>query len=706
MRFLFAKIGFTMLAAAFAASFLEKTLCAGTALLLLLLGTICAVALKKAKTLAVCLFSAAAGFILIFANLSVSYYPAKSLGGLRADIEGTVTEISAGNGKAVYTVETSSVSLENAPQKLKVKLSGFGEYDLSEYDKISCNALFYASSGGYLTERLYDRSGGVSLYAFIDAEPEITGKESGTLRCAISALREKISAIVDEFYSGDGAALMKQMLIGERGETSSVITDSFRRAGISHIVVISGVHLMIVMSIVGKLLAFWRKRALKSALMIAVIVIYMLVAGCGFSVLRAGFTYIMFILTKLILVQAERLESLGVAIAVIIFINPLACCDIGFLLSVFASAGIILIKDPIEAGIYRRLPRLWGKTPRYVREAFVISCAAYVFVLPVTMLAFDGVSALAPVTNVFTAFFASEVLTFGFLSVALGAVPFLGIFAAFAAFIAQLFEYLLLAAARLFAAIPFAYIDMDYEWAAAWVFGSLLLFALPAAVKRSAKYVKYSAVFSAFLLVFGILAREALFAGTLSTEVIPLCNGTAVRCSNGSSSVLITEGLSGDDYYRLGLSCKKAEVLVSLNAESAPAEFLAAKNLSAKTAVFTYEDSAERYEGAATAESGTVTFWDGAEINIVNSEVFAVDMGEISILYISENCDIMEIAPRLRKAQIVILSGAAPKEYPELRPEYTLLCGGSVPFGTEEKVIILGEKEVNFRTRGENIRKG
>lgn len=705
MQYLFSKIGFTMLAAALIASFLEKSLCAGAAVLLLAAGIVCAAALKNAKTAGVCLISAAAGFALVFISLLGSYYPAKALGGMNAEIEGIVTEISAGNGKAVYTVETSAVHLENAPQKLKLKLSGFGEFDLAQNDKIKCSVLFYTSSGENLTDTLSDRSGGVSVYAFMNSQPEVTGHGGSGIAHMISSLRGKISDIIDSLYPGESAALMRQMLIGVKSEDSAELRDSFRRAGISHILVISGAHLMMITGSIEKFITFRRKRTLKLILLFAVAALYMAVSGFGLSVLRAGFTYFVYIITRLLYARSAKIDNLGIAVAVILVINPLACCDVGFLMSVSATAGIIFLQRPIATRAYVRFPKLRRGFWRFAWQSFSVSVAASVFALPISMLAFGGTSVLAPITGIFAAIFAKYMLIFGFLSVIFGAFPLLNMFAAFAAFLARICENLLCGEASFFAELPFAYIETKYEWMSIWILGTLVLFALPLLIKKSTKYIKYSAVFSSFVLVFGVLVSTALYSGTVNTEIIPLCEGMAVRCSKNGSAVLITSGMSMDDYNRLGIKGGKADILVCLDSKNTPSELEAARELLPKTAVFTYEDSAERFENSAAFESGTLNFWEDASVQILNKDVFAVDTGEISILYISEKCDIMELEPRYRRASIVILDGVSPEGFSVLRPKYTLVCGEAVPFGTEGEIISLGESEASFRSRGENIRK-
>ncbi len=146
MPYKFIKFGGFMLVAAFISSFLSPELSAVTGGILIFAGIVFVFTVKGFYSVKLCIFGAAAGAILVSANLFLSYYPAQALCGEKAVITGTVTEISAGSGRPVYTVETESIGISGAPQQVKIRITGFFETKLSPYDKIKCTVTFAESS--------------------------------------------------------------------------------------------------------------------------------------------------------------------------------------------------------------------------------------------------------------------------------------------------------------------------------------------------------------------------------------------------------------------------------------------------------------------------------------------------------------------------------------------------------------------------------
>ena len=146
MPYKFIKFGGFMLVAAFISSFLSPELSAVTGGILIFAGIVFVFTVKGFNFVKLCIFGAAAGAILVSANLFLSYYPAQALCGEKAAITGTVTEISAGSGRPVYTVETESIGISGAPQQVKIRITGFFETKLSPYDKIKCTVTFAESS--------------------------------------------------------------------------------------------------------------------------------------------------------------------------------------------------------------------------------------------------------------------------------------------------------------------------------------------------------------------------------------------------------------------------------------------------------------------------------------------------------------------------------------------------------------------------------
>lgn len=209
---------------------------------------------------------------------------------------------------------------------------------------------------------------------------------------------------------------------------------------------------------------------------------------------------------------------------------------------------------------------------------------------------------------------------------------------------------------------------------------------------------------SVFLLLSGVLCQNLLCAGTVSTQIIALEEGTAVACSSGSSTVLITEGYTAKDGYKLYGKTDSPDILICLDSDGEAAELSLARKLKPKFALLSKDEAASRYYYAKRFRGGTLSFWNDAKIEIIRSGVFTLDTGDGLLLYISDEFDVMEIKPRFRRADVIIFDGVSPDSFPSLRCKYAVIRGGYAR-GSAKNTITLWDGNASFRFRSGNVSK-
>jgi len=152
-------------------------------------------------------------------------------------------------------------------------------------------------------------------------------------------LSENISAALPEPY----ASLGRGISLGERGTIPRTIQENFRRAGLSHILAISGFNITIVVGIFGYLIKWLVHSRITRFLVTAFgIILFVLMVGAGTSVVRAAIMGILVILARSNARLPPPRITLAVTGAVMLAINPkLIVFDRGFLLSFAATIGII-----------------------------------------------------------------------------------------------------------------------------------------------------------------------------------------------------------------------------------------------------------------------------------------------------------------------------------------------------------------------------
>jgi competence protein ComEC len=262
---------------------------------------------------------------------------------------------------------------------------------------------------------------------------------SHALQRARAYLRRKI---LDALPQAAHAGVIVALVIGEQRAIRKSDWDVFRRTGVSHLVAISGLHIMMVAGLFGRLtLALWRRSfwlarwlpmplplylpAQKAAMLAAVAaaIVYVALAGFGIPAQRA-LTMLTVIALAFWLGRISRpSQVLCIALAVVLLLDPWALLWPGFHLS-FAAVGMILYAgigrtglppaseqeqdpQPPRDTVSSSPPRLFfAAVLRFVQGTFPAllagartQWAVSAGLLPLTMLLFAQYSLISPLAN-------------------------------------------------------------------------------------------------------------------------------------------------------------------------------------------------------------------------------------------------------------------------------------------------------------------
>jgi competence protein ComEC len=212
------------------------------------------------------------------------------------------------------------------------------------------------------------------------------------LRAVRAWLLHGLNAIVPEPEAALGAGI----LLGVRSGISPEIEQAFATAGLTHVVAISGWNIAIVAALAAGALQPLRRRpgGLLAVPLIGVVVVggYVLLTGASPSVMRAALMAGALLVARLGGSRSHAVSALVLAALVMLAAAPPVLWDVGFQLSLLATAGLIWFGPSIE----RRLQRL----PAWIREPVALTLAAQLTTLPVILVNFERLSLVAPVANV------------------------------------------------------------------------------------------------------------------------------------------------------------------------------------------------------------------------------------------------------------------------------------------------------------------
>jgi competence protein ComEC len=200
------------------------------------------------------------------------------------------------------------------------------------------------------------------------------------------------------------AALLSGLLLGERGELPPEIHDAFRRAGVYHVLAVSGFNVALLAAAVWTILAVTGTPRRVSALAaIAAVIGFAAVVGPEPSVMRATVMAVLVLAALVLDREASVANSLALAAFVILAVRPNDLADPGFQLSFAATAGIVAAP----------LPR------RPVLATLAVSAAAQLAVLPVTLTHFNQLSTVGLIANLGVVPLAGVATVLGLLAVTL-----------------------------------------------------------------------------------------------------------------------------------------------------------------------------------------------------------------------------------------------------------------------------------------------
>lgn len=700
-----------MLIFAFMGSFAEPLHCLFIIGILIFAAIFSKVLLKESKDAVALILAAVLGLSVVAANLFFVHEPAKALDGLTADIEGVVTEVSVTGGNPVFTVKTEKIDIDGAPQKIKIRLSGWDENAAEAFDKIACKVSFISHENENFGTILTDRSAGTAVYAFTKEPIEVIGSDRSSFGYFIHLIREKAAYAIASNFIGWHAPFMERILLGGGKDLDYEVIAAFRQSGMSHILAISGMHMVIIIGLIERIIGFRRTEGkLKKAEIIvlaAAVFVYMFVGGFGMSLRRAGIMLVFGYLVRFFLYDSHTADNLGLAVSAILLFDPFAACDVGFLMSAASCLSISVFSPVLKKGIAKIFKINNEKSVLgFFAEAFSVSISAFLAVLPISSAVFGEVYPAGILSNALTPVLVPAIIVLGMLAVIFGNIPFLGFAAEGCAFICMVLNGFLFKIAEIFSFGGKLFFETDKGWMLVLIFGCAVLIILPALLSNSLKYVPFSLAVSFFVICGGVFIDSALFSGVPEVRITALEHGTAVSCRIGENSVLITRGLEASDIYD-DIFYKKHDAFISLEPAFGGEELVAAERVSPEFALFGDEDSVERFKNSGLAKEGVLVFSEGCSVEIISDGIFTVDAKEISLLYISEECDIIEdIKPQFRRADIVVLDGVSPDMFPEIGCEYLILRDHYGFYGRSAEVFDLEKGDLVFFGYRGKIRKG
>jgi len=211
------------------------------------------------------------------------------------------------------------------------------------------------------------------------------------------------------------AALLRGMVLGEDSALPDDVRDAFQAAGLTHLVAASGQNIMLLAALaLGIATVAGLGLRGRWLLVLALIMVYVPLAGAGPSIQRAGIMGAATLAASLAGRPASRWYVLLAAAALTLALDPRSLAEPGWQLSFAAVAGIAVLAAPARDRLRR------AGLPAAVAEIAGVTIAAGLATAPIIAWRFDRASLVSLPVNVLAAPAVAPVMWLGMLAAALG----------------------------------------------------------------------------------------------------------------------------------------------------------------------------------------------------------------------------------------------------------------------------------------------
>lgn len=278
--------------------------------------------------------------------------------------------------------------------------AGFGEYAwLAALAAIACAGLSLIRRDLGLAALAVMMFGGALVAVTSPQRMEIGGRtrfapKTSADRSALENARERASTAIGEVF-GDDAPMARALLIADQHQIPPEMRDRYARAGMVHMLSISGLHVAVVAGAVVLLLQVTRVPAgVASIVAVLITGVYVAVIGAPAPALRSAVMLAVVAASRASQRPTSPWASLALG-AFVPLVQPRTVLDLGYQLSVVGIAGLIA-----SAALTTRLlaPRLSGLRLRISRE-LTASVIATLLTAPLIAWYFGRISLVAPIAN-------------------------------------------------------------------------------------------------------------------------------------------------------------------------------------------------------------------------------------------------------------------------------------------------------------------
>jgi len=202
------------------------------------------------------------------------------------------------------------------------------------------------NDGEFNTYNYYKSMG---IYYKLEADYVSIAERDAGLKGMLLELRKYLTESIFKYsYDKKDAGTITAMLLGDKAYLDKELKGEFQNAGISHILVVSGLHISLLGLGIFRLLRKIFRYGVSCSVASVCVILYTVMTGFGVSGRRALIMFLISMFAEYLGRTYDMLTSIAVALIIILFDTPFMFLNCGFLLSFLAVLGIALLCPMLE----------------------------------------------------------------------------------------------------------------------------------------------------------------------------------------------------------------------------------------------------------------------------------------------------------------------------------------------------------------------
>ena len=299
--------------------------------------------------------------------------------GQTVEVSGTIAEdVNYDESKTSLKLKNLKIGGMDTSGTIYVQLSSSDDSDLRRSDLVTFSGALSSGFGTY----------SASLY-----RPETIAHSSPEPGDLFLKARDWFAEKIRQFIPEEESSLGLAYLLGMKTGLSSDLMEILRVVGLTHIVVASGTHLGIIVSVFRKIFGKI-SRFCGLLFSILMIVIFASVIGWTASITRAAIVAILSLVAWYVGRRFEPWRLILIAMAITLMIDPMYLVNLGWLLSFASFSGILILGPEMTKFFYG------AEKPHKVAEIIFSTISATLLCAPILIYYFGTLSLVSIVANV------------------------------------------------------------------------------------------------------------------------------------------------------------------------------------------------------------------------------------------------------------------------------------------------------------------